>query len=132
MLPLLPFIAGLAVGAVAISALRSERTKSALNETGTRLRKAANAAEDKVRAATKSGLAMLHRSPTPTEVPSAKKPTPEKKPPRKPTATKTTAKSPAAKTAAKPTVSKTTDKPVAKRVSRKPKTTVKPEEGSTN
>jgi hypothetical protein len=122
MLPLLPFIAGLAVGAVAISALRSERTKSALNETGSRLRKAANAAEDKVRAATQSGLAMLHRSSAPTDEAPATKPAPEKKPPRKPAA---------AKTAAKPTASKSGDKPVAKRVSRKPKTTVKSEEGST-
>jgi len=120
MIPLLPFIAGLAVGAAAISALRSERTKRALNETGTHLRKAASAAESKVRAATQSGLAMLHRPSAPTDVAPATKPAPEKKTRRKSAATKTNAK---------PTVSKTTDKPVVKRVSRKPKTMVKTEEG---
>jgi hypothetical protein len=111
MIPLLPFIAGLAVGAVATSALRNERTKNALNETGTRLRKAASAAESKVREATKSGLAMLHRSSEPAEVTPAAESVPEKKPSRKSAATRTTAK---------PAVSKTADKPVTKRVSKKP------------
>ena len=120
MIPLLPFIAGLAVGAVATSALRNERTKNALNETGTRLRKAASAAENKVREATKSGLAMLHRSSEPAEVTTAAEPAPEKKPSRKSAATRSTATKPsAAKATAKPTVSKTVDKPVTKRVSKK-------------
>jgi len=59
MIPLLPFIAGLAVGAAAIATLRSERARSALNETGTRLRSAANTAESSVRSAAQSGLALL-------------------------------------------------------------------------
>lgn len=59
MIPLLPFVAGLVVGAAALSALRSERARQTLNDTGARLRGAAHTAEEGVRAAARSGLTLL-------------------------------------------------------------------------
>ncbi len=85
MIPLLPFFAGVVVGAAALSALRSERTRTALNQTGARLRTAASEAESGVRAAAQSGLALLRGTvtETPTRAKSAvkrstKKPAAEK------------------------------------------------------
>ncbi|OGS91250.1 MAG: hypothetical protein A2Z95_01980 [Gallionellales bacterium GWA2_60_18] len=69
MIPLLPFFAGLAAGAAAVSALRSERAKRALNETGSRLRTVASGAENSVRAAARSGIALLHRPDSAAEAP---------------------------------------------------------------
>lgn len=59
MIPLLPFVAGLVVGAAALSALRSKRARQTLNDTGARLRGAAHTAEEGVRAAARSGLTLL-------------------------------------------------------------------------
>jgi len=67
MMPLLPFIAGLFAGAAVISALRSERARSVLDDTGSRLRMAVSEAENGVRVAAESGLAMLRRSAPQTE-----------------------------------------------------------------
>lgn len=103
MIPLLPFVAGLVAGAAAVSALRSERAKAALNETGSRLRSAAATAESGVRAAAQSGLALVRRT-------VAEKAAPEAKPARSAKAKKP-ARKPAAAKAAAP----------AKRAPRKPK-----------
>lgn len=73
MIPLLPFVAGLVVGAAALSALRSERTRKTLNETGTRLRSAAHTAEEGVRSAARSGLTLLHGA-SAAEKPAREKP----------------------------------------------------------
>lgn len=59
MIPLLPFVAGFVVGAAALSALRSERARQTLNDTGARLRGAAHTVEEGVRAAARSGLTLL-------------------------------------------------------------------------
>ncbi len=67
MMPLLPFVAGLVAGAAVISALRSERARSVLDDTGSRLRTVVSEAESGVRAAAESGLAMLRRSAPQTE-----------------------------------------------------------------
>lgn len=102
MIPLLPFFAGIAVGAAALSALRSERTRQTLNETGARLCAAAHTAEDGVRAAACSGLTLLRGATA-----------------GKPTGAPAKAKAATKRTAKKPTVAK----PVApKRAPRKPKT----------
>lgn len=117
MTPLLPFITGLAVGAAAISVLRSERTRGALNATGTRLRSAASAAEDSMRAAAQSGLALLHGAST-------------EKPAAQPTKPRRTAKKPAAKTAAKTaakSAEKAAEKPAAKTAARRKTRTAKAE-----
>ncbi len=66
MIPLLPFVAGLFAGVAAVSALRSDRARSVIDDTGTLLRSAVSDAESGVRAAAQSGLAMLRRSPTST------------------------------------------------------------------
>lgn len=55
----LPFIAGLIAGAAAVSALRSERGRALVNDTGARLRTAYDDAESGVRTATRSGFDML-------------------------------------------------------------------------
>jgi len=115
MIPLLPFFAGIVVGAAALSALRSERTRQTLNETGARLRGAARSAEESVRAATCSGLSLLRGATT--EDP-AGKPT-EEAPAKTKAATKRTAKKAAAARPAKPAA--------AKRAPRKPKTPKAPE-----
>lgn len=62
MIPLLPFVAGLAIGAAAVSALRSKRAREALDHTGARLRGALDEAQSSVRAATRSGISLLRRS----------------------------------------------------------------------
>lgn len=102
MIPLLPFVAGLVVGAAVLSALRSERARQTLNDTGARLRGAAHTAEEGVRAATRSGLALLRGA-------TAEKPV--KAPAKAKPLAKRTAKKPAAKAAA------------PKRAPRKPKAT---------
>ncbi|GAB1394454.1 hypothetical protein MASR1M60_26180 [Rhodocyclaceae bacterium] len=80
MIPLLPFAAGLVAGAAAVSALRSERAKIVLDATGTHLRGAAASAETQVRAAAKSGLALLHRKSATADTPPAKPKRATKKP----------------------------------------------------
>lgn len=112
MMPLLPFIAGLFAGAAAVSALRSERARSVMNDTGARLRSAVSEAESGVRAAARSGLDRLRRaSPdtatAPAEAPApAEKATPETapaqetKPARKPARARKRASPPAAEAAA--------------------------------
>lgn len=75
MIPLLPFVAGIAVGAVAVSALRSDRTRQMLNETAARLR----------------GIAAGHsaqESPSAAEQPAPPPPAARKRAPRKPKTTK--------------------------------------------
>lgn len=55
----LPFIAGLIAGIVAVSAIRSERGRAVINETGSRLRNAVDGAGNSVRAATDAGRKLL-------------------------------------------------------------------------
>ena len=59
MMPLMPFIAGLFAGAATVSALRSERARSVMNDTGSRLCSAVNEAESGVRTAARAGLDKL-------------------------------------------------------------------------
>jgi hypothetical protein len=71
----LPFIAGLIAGAAAVSALRSERGRSLVNDTGARLRTACGEAASGVRAAARSGIDLLRgataRAATPAQEPIA-------------------------------------------------------------
>ena len=121
MIPLLPFIAGLAAGAAAVSALRSERARGALSETGTCLRTAANKAEDGVRAAAQSGLALLRRVPD-EESAVAPLDEPTAEPPVKPAAASAAAKRAAKKPATKPAANSAADAAVPQRAPRKPRT----------
>jgi len=88
MTPLLPFFAGLAAGAAAVSALRSERARDALSAAGDRLRTVASDAENSARAAARSGLALLHRAPVAPESQAPAEVAPEAAPARKPAAPK--------------------------------------------
>jgi hypothetical protein len=90
MIPLLPFVAGLVVGAAALSALRSERTRKTLNETGARLRGAAHTAEEGVRAAARSGLTLLRGAAAekPVKAPARAKPAAKKPAAARPAAPK--------------------------------------------
>lgn len=102
-MPLLPFIAGLAAGAAAVTALRSERARAALNATGTHL--------SSVRQAAQSGLDKFRRPAAEApaaEVPAAAEPAVKPARTRKPAAPKAAAE-PAAKRApraAKPSKAK--------------------------
>lgn len=59
MLNVLPFVAGLIAGAAAVSALRGERARSVMQDTGARLRSAYDSAESGVRTAARSGFDLL-------------------------------------------------------------------------
>ena len=59
----LPFIVGLIAGVAAVTALRSERARAAMNETGARLRTAVDDAESGARAAVQAGLGVFRRAP---------------------------------------------------------------------
>jgi len=59
MLNVLPFVAGLIVGAAAVSALRGERARSVLQDTGARLRTAYDEAQSGVRTAARSGFDLM-------------------------------------------------------------------------
>lgn len=59
MLNVLPFVAGLIAGAAAVSALRGERARSVMQDTGARLRSAYDGAESGVRTAARSGFDLL-------------------------------------------------------------------------
>lgn len=98
MIPLLPFIAGLVAGAAALSALRTDRAKTALNQTGIRLRAAASEVESSVRTVAQSGLSKLRSAPVAEAPAKAAKPARTRKP-----ATKTAATTATTKPAAKPT-----------------------------
>jgi len=86
MIPLLPFVAGLVVGAATLSALRSERARQTLNDNGARLRGAAHTAEEVVCAAARSGLTLLrgtaakYSAEKPLKAPAKAKPVARKKP----------------------------------------------------
>ena len=62
MLPLLPFVAGIATGAVALKLLRNEKTKIALDKTQEKLLSATVGIREKVRNATSSGLEAIETS----------------------------------------------------------------------
>jgi hypothetical protein len=61
-MPVLPFIAGLAVGVAAVKLYRNERFRANLRETGQRLRQSGEIAEGKLRHAAISGLDALSGS----------------------------------------------------------------------
>lgn len=100
MLPLLPFVAGIATGALAIKLWRNDKTKAGLDKAQEKLRTATADAGQKLRQATVSSLAAIeHSSAAARERLSAAPaaaPAPAK-PARKPAT-----KKPAAKKAAKP------------------------------
>lgn len=101
MIQILPFVAGLVVGAAAISALRSERARQTMDSAGARLRSAAHVAEDGVRAAAQSGLALWRGATVPAtvaETPAA----PPAEPAAAPAKPRRSARKPAAQAAAKP------------------------------
>lgn len=83
----LPFLAGLIAGAAAVAALRSDRGRAIINETGQRLRGAVNEAESGVRAAAEAGLGLLRRGvpeatdATPGQPADASAPSTESEPP---------------------------------------------------
>lgn len=55
MLPLLPFLAGVALGAVGVSAVRSGRAAQTLHQVGDQLRDAAHSGGEQLRSAAHSG-----------------------------------------------------------------------------
>ncbi|MDR2637889.1 MAG: hypothetical protein LBB55_06075 [Zoogloeaceae bacterium] len=61
-MPVLPFIAGLAVGVAVVKLYRDERFRANLRETGQRLRQGGGVAEEKLRHAAISGLDALSGS----------------------------------------------------------------------
>jgi len=128
MLNALPFVAGLIAGAAAVSALRGERARSVLQDTGARLHTAYDEAQSGARAAARSGFDLMRgctTTPAPAvevesavEAESAAPPKPVK-PARKSAAKTASAKAAAAKPAAA--------KPVAAKARRAPRK-AKPEQ----
>ncbi len=59
MLNVLPFVAGLVAGAAVVSALRGERARSVMQDTGARLRAVYDEAESGVRTVARSGFDLL-------------------------------------------------------------------------
>lgn len=95
MLPLLPFVAGIAAGALAVKLWRTDKSRLRLDQAQETLRAATDTAQKKLRAATVSGLeAIEHSSAAMRERLSA-----EKAPAKKPVARKAAAR-PVAKKAA--------------------------------
>ncbi|MBM4180191.1 MAG: hypothetical protein FJ209_01375 [Betaproteobacteria bacterium] len=121
MLNVLPFVAGLIAGAAAVSAMRGERARSVLQDTGARLRTAYDEAQSGVRTAARSGFDLM-RGLTSASAPAveAESAAPAKpvKPARKPAARKSVAKAASAKAAS---AKATTAKPKATRAPRKTK-----------
>jgi hypothetical protein len=95
MLPLLPFVAGIATGALALKLWRTDKSKLKLDQAQEKIRGASDTAQKKLRAATVSGLEAIEHSSAAMRERLSEKKTPAKKA----TARKTTAK-PAAKKAA--------------------------------
>lgn len=62
MLPLLPFAAGIAAGALAIKLWRNENTRAGLDKAQEKLRAATAGAQQKLRQATVSSLAAIEHS----------------------------------------------------------------------
>lgn len=58
MLPLLPFLAGVVLGAVGVTAVRSGRASQALHQVGDQLRDAAHSGGEQLRSAAQSGQAL--------------------------------------------------------------------------
>jgi acetylornithine/succinyldiaminopimelate/putrescine aminotransferase len=96
MIPLLPFFAGIFVGAAALSVLRSERARQMLNDTGARLRKAASTTEENLRATARSGLGLLRGAAAEISAEKQTETLPEAKPTTKQTVRKPVAARPAA------------------------------------
>lgn len=93
MLPLLPFVAGIATGALAIKLWRSDKSGFGLDKAETKIRAATGSAQKKLRNATVSGLEAIEHS----SAAMRERLTARKKPARKPAARKTAAKKAAPK-----------------------------------
>ncbi len=95
MLPLLPFVAGIATGALALKLWRADKSKLKLDQAQEKIRAAGDSTQKKLRSATVSGLeAIEHSSAAMRERLS------EKKAPAKKAAAKKPAAKPATKKAA--------------------------------
>ncbi len=110
MLNVLPFVAGLIAGAAAVSAMRGERARSVLQDTGARLRSAYDEAQSGVRTAARSGFDLMRGlacEPAPAAEAEPAAPAKPVKPARKPAAKTASAKTASAKpAAAKPAAAK--------------------------
>jgi hypothetical protein len=87
MLNVLPFVAGLIAGAAAVTALRGERARSMMSETGERLRAVYGEAQSGVRAAARAGFDFLRApasAPEPAPAPEADVEAPAEPPPAAP------------------------------------------------
>lgn len=94
MLPLLPFVAGIATGALALKLWRADKSKFKLDKAQEKIRAAGDSAQKKLRSATVSGLEAIEHSSAamrerlsekkaPAKKPAARKPAVKKAAPKK-------------------------------------------------